>query len=163
MKKILLVIGFFTILPANAGLYDDILSPDVDYGYNAVGDYVPMSVGGMDIDYGYNAVGDYAPTAVGRQQIQYGYNAVGDYVPMSVGGRQINYGYNAEGDYVPMSIGDWYFMFENNDLFKKLMQGDEQYQKSKKEIAEFNKKNPELAQAFYDSDESTSYTCSDDK
>ena len=55
------------------------------------------------------------------------------------------------------------FMFENNDLFKKLMQGDEQYQKSKKEIAEFNKKNPELAQAFYDSDESTSYTCSDDE
>lgn len=99
MKKFLIVIGFLTVLPANAGLYDDILYPE-----KGNVNYIPVNEGRVDIDYGYNVVGDYAPRAVGGQQIQYGYNAVGDYVPMSVGGRQINYGYNAEGDYVPMSF-----------------------------------------------------------
>lgn len=52
--------------------------------------------------------------------------------------------------------------FEDNDLFKKLMQDDEQYQKSQKEFAKFAKENPELAQAFFKSDESTSFICSDE-
>lgn len=51
--------------------------------------------------------------------------------------------------------------YEDNNLFKKLMEDDEDYQKSKKDIAKFNKENPELAQTFFDSDESTSYTCLD--
>lgn len=38
-----------------------------------------------DIKYGYNAVGDYVPTSIGNQQIHYGYNAYGDYVPMYIG------------------------------------------------------------------------------
>lgn len=93
MKKILLILCFLVISPAYAGLYDDILGSDK-------GNTLPPPV---DIDYGYNAIGDFVPTSVDNQRIQYGYNAVGDYVPMSVGGRQINYGYNAVGDYVPIS------------------------------------------------------------
>lgn len=55
-----------------------------------------------------------------------------------------------------------YMLFENNDLFKNLMQDDEQYQKSQKEFAKFAKENPELAQAFSKSDESTSFICFDE-
>jgi hypothetical protein len=53
--------------------------------------------------------------------------------------------------------------YEDNNLFKKLMEDDEDYQNSKKDIAKFNKENPKLAQTFFDSDESTSYTCLDEE
>ena len=99
MKK-LFIMGILLLCttPVHAGLYDDILGPNN-------GNSMPLPPP-VDIDYGYNAVGDYVPTSVGNQRIQYGYNATGDYVPMSVGGQQIHYGYNAYGDFVPMSIGD---------------------------------------------------------
>lgn len=102
MQKFLLIstLCVFSIMPvfAGTGLFDDI-DRQVELENSP-----PPPPPPFVFDYGYNAVGDYAPTTVGGQQIQYGYNAVGDYVPMSVGGRQINYGYNAEGDYVPMSF-----------------------------------------------------------
>lgn len=77
----------------------------VNYSYNAVGDYVPTSIGNQRVNYSYNAVGDYVPTSIGGQRVNYGYNAVGDYAPTSIGGQRIQYGYNAMGDYVPMSVG----------------------------------------------------------
>ena len=62
------------------------LARDISYGYNAHGDYVPVSIGGERVDYGYNAHGDYVPTSIGGKDIDYGYNARGDYVPTSLGG-----------------------------------------------------------------------------
>lgn len=101
MKKIFLFLLLFMILnpPAIAGLFDEIDREfEAKYGRSSS----PSSVRYQRIEYGYNAVGDYVPTSVGNQRIEYGYNAVGDYVPTSVGGRRIEYGYNAYGDYVPM-------------------------------------------------------------
>lgn len=37
----------------------------IQYGYNAQGDYVPMSVGGQRIHYGYNPYGDFVPMYIG--------------------------------------------------------------------------------------------------
>lgn len=91
------------VIPVYAGLYDDI---DRLVEMEQRRRYYSPPPPPVDIDYGYNAVGDYVPTSFGNQRIQYGYNAMGDYVPMSVGGQQIHYGYNAYGDFVPMSIGD---------------------------------------------------------
>ena len=59
-----------------------------------------------NIQYGYNAQGDYVPTSINGKRVQYGYNAQGDYVPTSVGGNRIQYGYNAQGDYVPTGYGN---------------------------------------------------------
>lgn len=52
-------------------------------------------------------------------------------------------------------------LFKNNDLFKSLIEEDDQYKKAKTEIAKFNIENPELAQAFYDSDSDTTFISSD--
>ena len=77
--KILLLLGsFLAVLPVFAG--------SIQYGYNAKGDYVPISISGQRVQYGYNAQGDYVPTSIGGQRVQYGYNAQGNYVPTSVGG-----------------------------------------------------------------------------
>ncbi|MCD7779813.1 MAG: hypothetical protein LUH05_03995 [Candidatus Gastranaerophilales bacterium] len=57
-----------------------------------------------NIQYGYNAVGEYVPVKIGNDRVKYGYNAVGDYVPTSIGNNKIKYGYNAQGNYVPTSI-----------------------------------------------------------
>ena len=94
---ILILFTFFCTVAA--------LATDINYGYNAHGDYVPTSYGGQQIQYGYNAHGDYVQTSIGGQQIQYGYNAHGNYVPTSIGGQKIQYGYNSHGDYVPKGIG----------------------------------------------------------
>ncbi len=72
--------------------------------------FIP-AVNATDIQYGYNAQGDYVPMSVGNNTINYGYNAQGDYVPMSIGNKHINYGYNSQGDYVPVSYDD----FDDND------------------------------------------------
>ena len=64
------------------------------YGYNAVGDYVPIQIGGRNVNYGYNAVGDYVPTSISNPR---------DYTDRT----EINYGYNAQGDYVPISTYDY--------------------------------------------------------
>ena len=72
-----------------------VLAGSIQYGYNANGDYVPISINGQRVQYGYNAHGDYVPTSIGGQRVQYGYNANGDYVPTSIGGDRIQYGYNA--------------------------------------------------------------------
>ena len=40
-------------------------SKNIGYGYNAMGDYVPTSIGNENIGYGYNAMGDYVPTSIG--------------------------------------------------------------------------------------------------
>lgn len=37
------------------------------------------------IHYGYNASGEYVPVSIGEQRIHYGYNAWGEFVPMSIG------------------------------------------------------------------------------
>ena len=37
---------------------------NIQYGYNAQGDYVPTSIGGSRINYGYNAQGDYVPVDI---------------------------------------------------------------------------------------------------
>ena len=44
---------------------------NIQYGYNARGEWVPVSVDGERIEYGYNARGDYVPTAVGNNRIDY--------------------------------------------------------------------------------------------
>ena len=38
---------------------------EIRYGYNARGEYVPMSVGGQRVHYGYNAYGDFVPMYIG--------------------------------------------------------------------------------------------------
>lgn len=76
MKKVILILAILISLPCFA--------VDIDYGFNANGDYVPTSIGGQSIDYGYNAVGDYVPLSIGDRHINYGYNAYGDYVPMEI-------------------------------------------------------------------------------
>ena len=58
---------------------------NIEYGYNANGDYVPTKINGKRVDYGYNANGDYVPTKVGNDRIDYGYNANGNYVPTNIG------------------------------------------------------------------------------
>jgi len=60
-----LMLGIFSC-PAQAG--------DIQYGYNAHGNYVPVKIDGENIDYGYNAKGDYVPVKIGNKSIQYGYN-----------------------------------------------------------------------------------------
>ena len=44
-----------------------------------------MAVGSENIEYGYNAQGQYVAKAVGSKKINYGYNAKGQYVPVSIG------------------------------------------------------------------------------
>ena len=78
MKKFLILL-LFTFISAIC-----VFAADVNYGYNAHGNYVPTSYGSDRINYGYNAHGEYVPKSVGNQQIQYGYNAHGEYVPKSV-------------------------------------------------------------------------------
>ena len=65
-----------------------------------------ISANAIDVNYGYNAHGQYVPTSYGNQQVQYGYNAHGQYVPTSYGNQKVQYGYNAHGQYVPRSIGN---------------------------------------------------------
>ena len=68
MKKFfIMALLSLCVTPVYAGLYDDILGP------NNGNSMPPPSP--VDIDYGYNAVGDYVPTSFGNQRIQYGYNA----------------------------------------------------------------------------------------
>ena len=100
MKKVIIsaVLFTFSMLAVQAG--------NINYGYNAQGDYVPTSIKGERIQYGYNARGDYVPTSIGNKKIDYGFNAKGDYVPTSIGGNRVQYGYNARGDYVPTSVGN---------------------------------------------------------
>ena len=81
MKKILLTLFsffIFCIVPVFAG--------NIQYGFNAQGDYVPQSIGDQRVQYGFNSQGNYVPQSVGDQRIQYGFNAQGKYVPVSVGG-----------------------------------------------------------------------------
>ena len=59
MKKFLLIaLSILFISP--------VFADNIQYGYNAQGDYVPTSVGGNRIQYGYNAQGDYVPTGYGN-------------------------------------------------------------------------------------------------
>ena len=97
MKKLLILVFLLIQLPVLA---------DIEYGYNAYGDYVPMSVDGEDVRYGYNAYGDYVPMGIGDDDITYKHNSFGKYVPLSVGDDDIDYGFNAVGDFVPLSIGE---------------------------------------------------------
>lgn len=63
--------------------YANKVNRQIEYGYNAKGDFVPTDIGGQHIEYGYNAKGQYVPMWYGNNPIEYGYNAVGDYVPLS--------------------------------------------------------------------------------
>lgn len=87
-----LIILCFLILSSNfcaaSDLYDDLLPPKnktINYGYNPIGEYVPLEIGNDEINYGYNAQGDFVPMSVGGQKIRYGYNAYGEFVPMGIG------------------------------------------------------------------------------
>lgn len=89
MKKLLLCLIIF--FPCVA------IADQIYYGYNAMGEYVPISVNGQNINYGYNAVGEYVPVSTSNPynsrettEIEYGYNAVGDFVPIRT--------YNPYGD-----------------------------------------------------------------
>lgn len=83
MKKLLLLLCI-VLCPCMA------FADQIHYGYNAKGEYVPVSVNGRTINYGYNAQGDYVPVSTTNQRnyqdteyINYGYNAQGQYVPVS--------------------------------------------------------------------------------
>jgi len=54
MKKIILLICILL-------LSNSVFAANVHYGYNAQGDYVPLSVNGQHIQYSYNAAGDFVP------------------------------------------------------------------------------------------------------
>ena len=101
MKKIAILAAVWCVFAANATI-----ARDIKYGYNTMGEYVPVEIGNRKIRYGYNNKGDYAPTAIGDADIRYGYNNNGDYAPTAIGGENIRYGYNNNGDYVPTAIGD---------------------------------------------------------
>lgn len=88
MKKTLLLLLCFVLCPCIS------FAEQIIYGYNAVGEYVPIQVGGRNVNYGYNAVGDYVPTSISNPR---------DYTDRT----EINYGYNAQGDYVPISTYDY--------------------------------------------------------
>ena len=59
-----------------------------------------------NIQYGYNARGEYVPIQIDGEMVQYGYNPRGEYVPTSIGDNHIGYGYNPRGDYVPTYIDE---------------------------------------------------------
>lgn len=90
-------------------IYDEIIkmyqtAAMADYEQNTIkSDYSYAKKVNRQIEYGYNAKGDFVPTDIGGQHIEYGYNAKGQYVPMWYGNNPIEYGYNAVGDYVPLS------------------------------------------------------------
>lgn len=79
MKK--LVITLFSFIIFSSYCY----GANINYGYNAHGQYVPKTYGSSSINYGYNAHGKYVPKSVGNQKIEYGYNAHGDYVMKKIG------------------------------------------------------------------------------
>ena len=125
MKKILILIYFLIQLSVFAdieygfnaqGKYVpmSINGEDVKYGFNAIGKYVPISIGEQDVKYSYNSFGEYVPISIGNDDIDYGFNAIGNFVPVSIGKDKINYDYNAQGKYVPMSIGDTNIQYDYN-------------------------------------------------
>lgn len=59
-----------------------------------------------NIQYGYNANGEYVPVSVGNKKVEYSYNARGEYKPSSIGGRRIRYNYGSNGMYLPTMIGN---------------------------------------------------------
>lgn len=79
MKNLLILFSIFTIFSSV------VFAGNIEYGYNAKGEYAPKSVNGKKIEYGYNAHGDYVQKSIGGEKIEYGYNARGQYVPKSIG------------------------------------------------------------------------------
>lgn len=75
MKKIVCLVCLLFVTPCFAD--------NIQYGYNSMGEYVPISIGNQRINYNYNSAGQYVPTSVGNTQINYGYNSQGNYVPVS--------------------------------------------------------------------------------
>lgn len=59
MRKLLLFLLLFNFPQS-------VFSGNIQYGYNAKGEYVQKSIGGQKIDYGYNAKGQYVPKSYGK-------------------------------------------------------------------------------------------------
>lgn len=53
--------------------------------------------------------------------------------------------------------------YDDKNLFKQLIQNDESYKKSQKELAQYLLENPEMAQILQESDERTTFICPDEE